>query len=181
MHERLVKIDPDAAAKTHPNDRHRILRALETALLPKREPESSPGQKTLTNKTPDYKNIFFVLCGPREKLYEKINARVEKMLEAGWVEETKSILAKGFDGGLKPFHGLGYRQIVLHLGVVGGELGADELAETIKRETRNYAKRQITWFGSVKGSIWLDSVSSYTGVEGTEEAAAFIARYFRNT
>lgn len=166
MHERLVKIDPDAAAKTHPNDRRRILRALETALLPKKETESPP---------PAYRNIFFVLCGPREKLYEKINARVEKMLKAGWVEETKSILDKGFDDGLKPFQSLGYRQIALHL---GGELGADELAETIKKETRNYAKRQITWFGSVKGSVWLDSVSS---AEGTQEAAAFIARYFRNT
>ncbi len=173
MHERLVKIDPDVAAKTHPKDRHRILRALESALLPKREPEPP----ALTHKTPAYENIYFVLCGPREKLYEKINARVEKMLEAGWVEETKSILAKGFDGGLKPFQSLGYRQIVQHLGVAGGELGADELAETIKKETRNYAKRQITWFGSIKGSIWLDSVSS---IDGSQEAAAFIAKYFRN-
>lgn len=161
MFDRLAALSPEAVKNTHPNDHRRILRGLERALLPGK-PEA---------EKPLYDYSFFVLSGPREVIYQRINERVEKTFDEGWIDETKAILAKGFNANLKPFQSLGYKQIVEYL-EGGGAM--DGLIDKVKRETRRYAKRQITWFKAVKGAVWIDSVSSNSS---EEKAAEYISEF----
>ena len=87
----------------------------------------------------------------RKELYERINGRVDRMLEQGWVEEVENLLKAGYDTGSKPFHSIGYREILLSL---KGELSHSEMVEKIKIATRHYAKRQVTWFVKEKEINW---------------------------
>ena len=152
----LIRLDPKRAAKIHPNDTHRIIRGIENALLPK--PENGDNiQASL------YDTAYFVLSGAREKVYGKINRRVEEMISRGWIEETASILNRGYSKECKPFLSVGYKQIVRHL---EENIPINELISAIQQETRRYAKRQITWFNQSKGAIWIDNVSSMSNSEG---------------
>lgn len=166
LYEKLKSIAPKKAGKIHPNDRHRVIRALENALTP-------PGNAAV--EKPPYTAVFFVLGGPRKLLYERINHRVKQMFEAGWVDETRSILSMGYAGSCKPFQSVGYRQIVQYL---DGRLKEEELLPLVQKETRQYAKRQVTWFGRVKGAVWADSISNAN--EGGEALARFMADSYRN-
>jgi tRNA dimethylallyltransferase len=87
----------------------------------------------------------------REELYRRIDQRVDVMMEQGLVKEVESILAKGFSSHLKPLQSLGYRHIIQFL---DGRMGMDEAVEAIKRDTRRYAKRQLTWFRGQRGMEW---------------------------
>jgi tRNA dimethylallyltransferase len=93
------------------------------------------------------------LKGERGELYEKINARVDSMLQAGWVQEVKDLLEAGYPSDLKPFLSIGYRDILLYL---SGALGHAEMVTKIKQETRHYAKRQTTWFCKEKDLAWFE-------------------------
>jgi tRNA dimethylallyltransferase len=164
MYQWLIRLDSRKAAGIHPNDTHRIIRGIENAILPQ------PDRKV--DATHCYKTDFFILNGPREKVYERIDKRVTIMLSRGWIDETKNALALGFGKGCKPFQSVGYRQIVEYL---DEELPMERLTAEIQRETRRYAKRQITWLNPTKNGIWLDSV---TQENGPEKNAPFIAEYF---
>lgn len=166
LFEKLNKIDPKKAAKIHPNDRHRVIRALESAFTPRR---SAVVEKPL------YPFVFFILGGPRKLLYERINRRVTAMFQAGWVEEARSIQARGYGAGCKPFGSVGYRQIISFL---DGKLGEEDLVPLVQQETRHYAKRQITWFNRVKNGIWVDSISGANG--GSRQLAEFLADRYRD-
>jgi len=164
LYEKLLTVNPEKAEKLHPNDRHRILRALESGFNP---PIGSTAEKR------PYEAVFFVLGGPRKLLYERINRRVIKMFEKGWIDETRSILSMGYDKNCKPFQSLGYKQIVdcLH-----GGLAENEFLPLVQKETRRYAKRQITWFARVNGAVWVDSISDCG--DGGKALADFMANRF---
>ena len=149
LFERLKKNDPAAADRIHPKDSYRIIRALETI-------ESSG--KTISEhhqnhgfEDEPFNALKIGLRRDREKLYERIDHRVDLMIQAGLVEEVKKLLAMGYSAELKSMQSIGYRHVV---GFLAGSLPWDECLRTLKRDTRRFAKRQFTWFGADRDIIW---------------------------
>lgn len=139
LHRLLHRFDPASAVRIHPNDVPKAVRALEIFLLSRR-PASRAGNKDALE---GFQVVKIGLFPPREPLYERIDRRTEAMFEGGLVEEVRSLLARGVPPDAKPFESLGYRQA---LRVVRGEMSIpDAVADTALR-TRQYAKRQMTWF-----------------------------------
>lgn len=139
LYERLRTLDPDTAARLAPGDTYRIMRALEVA--EGGVPLSVLQARHRFAERP-YLTLKLGLSLPREELYARIAARVQEMLAQGWLAEVRHLL-KRYPPQLKPLKALGYRQLVAFL---RGELGWEEALERIVRETRRYAKRQLTWF-----------------------------------
>ena len=143
-------IDPEAMAKISKNDKKRIIRVLEIYKATgknKTEQEKNSRKKDLI-----YDYYVFGINYDRDKLYERINYRVDKMIEAGLIDEVKKILSK-YDKFPTAMQGLGYKEVVRYL---EGEYSKEEMIEKIKQETRRYAKRQMTWFRKNKDIIWLN-------------------------
>ncbi|MGI6606177.1 MAG: tRNA (adenosine(37)-N6)-dimethylallyltransferase MiaA [Peptococcia bacterium] len=139
LHQLLAQADPPAAGKIHPNDLKRITRALEYYHL--------TGQRISDNKEARYSSLYqVVLIGltmKRELLYQRIEQRVDEMMANGFLEEVKTLLARGFKANLPAMQGLGYKQLVAYL---HGAYDLTEAINLIKKETRHFAKRQLTWF-----------------------------------
>ena len=157
LHSELRKIDPEAAEKIHVNDTRRIVRALEVYYITNKP--ISYYQKISRSEPPKYKFILFGIRMDREKLYNRINKRVDEMIEKGLVDEVKRLLEMGYDKCSIAMQGLGYKEILWYL---KGEANLSEVIELLKRDTRRYAKRQMTWFTSIKDIIWLDINDDYT-------------------
>jgi len=157
LHSELRKIDPEAAEKIHVNDTRRIVRALEVYYITNKP--ISYYQKISRSEPPKYKFILFGIRMDREKLYNRINKRVDEMIEKGLVDEVKRLLEMGYDKCSIAMQGLGYKEILWYL---KGEANLSEVIELLKRDTRRYAKRQMTWFNSIKDIIWLDINDDYT-------------------
>lgn len=153
LHERLRQVDPVSAERIHPNDTKRIIRALEVYEI-SREPLSRQAIETVRSPEPEEKSYLFGLNMPREELYRRIEERVDRMMEAGLVKEVQGLLERGYNPDCKALQSLGYRQIVDYL---AGRYDLASAVETIKRETRRFAKRQLTWFRREKNIIWLDA------------------------
>ena len=151
MHRRLADIDPEAARRIHPNDTFRIVRALET-LEVTGETITAHQNRHRFQDSP-YRALTIGLHMDRDALYERINARVDAMLRAGFAEEVQGLLAAGFSPGLKSMQSLGYRHMVAYL---DGSLQWAEAARTMKRDHRRYAKRQLTWFRANPEITWTD-------------------------
>ncbi len=152
MHQRLKDIDPVSAKKIHKNDLFRIIRAIETF-----ETTKTPLSKlhnTHCFKNPRYQTLKIGLTLDREKLYDRINQRVDKMMEQNLVGEVKNLLAMGYKSDLKSMKSLGYRQICEF---IDGKTDLEQTIENIKRDTRHYAKRQMTWFKADKEIKWIDN------------------------
>ena len=141
LHEKLQATDPESAKAIHPNNIKRVARALSfcesTGLL---FSAHNAGQKASTAK---YKTNFTILTMPREILYARINARVIAMWEAGLPEEVSSLLSQGYSPGLVAMQGIGYKEMIPYIN--GYQTKEDTIAQ-IQQATRNYAKRQETWF-----------------------------------
>ena len=151
LYEKAKQIDPKAIKKISPNDKKRILRILEiyhATGKTKTEQEIESRKKEVEY---DYK--VYALNWDRQKLYNRINKRVDMMIEQGLVEEVKQILDK-YDNFPTAMQGLGYKEVVEYL---NGNLTKEEMIEKIKIETRRYAKRQLTWFRKNKQTIWLNA------------------------
>ncbi len=150
LYEQAKKIDPLAIQKVSKNDEKRILRILEIyhATGKTKTEQEIESRK----KSPEYQYLVYALNWNREELYERINKRVDKMIEQGLIEEVKKILTnhKTFPTAMQA---LGYKEVVQYL---NGETSKEEMCEKIKMETRRYAKRQMTWFRKNKQTIWLD-------------------------
>ena len=145
----LERLDPPGATALHPNDSARTLRALEVLLA-----TGKPLRVYLRRKPPPLRAANVISVGldwERAALYERINRRVVQMLEAGWVEEVRGILARGYGPALKPLQSIGYREIVA---LLQGRREQAGLAEDIAQRTRHYAKRQLTWFRKHPGIFW---------------------------
>ena len=145
----ILRIDPNTAERLHPNDSYRIIRALETI-------ESSGKTISEHHQHHGFENERFNafkigLRIDREKLYERIDQRVDLMIEAGLVKEVKKLLAMGCSAELKSMQSIGYRHVV---GFLNGNLPWAECLRTLKRDTRRFAKRQFTWFGADPQINW---------------------------
>jgi len=148
--KKLKKIDPEAAEKISENDKKRIIRALEVY-----EATGKP-ISNLQKRTPirDKYNVIMVgLNMEREKLYERINFRVDTMMKAGLVKEVKGLLSAGYNKKLTSMQALGYKEMIDHL---ENGMPLKETTDLIKQKTRNFARRQMTWFRRFKNVIWLE-------------------------
>lgn len=150
IYERLMAIDPEAAARIHENDTKRIIRAIEVYEHTRKT--ISEHVKESRQEPPPYRYVVFGLEWDREKLYSRIERRVDKMLEAGLVEEVRRLKEMGYDRGGTAMQGIGYKEILEFL---DGRVSYDETVYILKRDTRHYAKRQMTWFRRIEGINWL--------------------------
>jgi tRNA dimethylallyltransferase len=150
LFERLRALDPESAQKIHPHDRLRIIRALEVYLLT-RQPFSSLVQGHRF-KEQTFHALKIGLQVNRPQLYERINQRALNMVEGGLVTETEGLLMKGYSPHLKSMNSLGYRHM---RGFLEGAYDLDEAIRQLQRDTRRYAKRQLTWFGADPEMVWI--------------------------
>ena len=152
MWDKLKEVDSLSAERLHPNDSKRVIRALEYYRI--------HGEPISTNKaayeTPTdlYPTLWIGLDAPREILYKRIDDRVDRMMQAGLLDEVKALYERGLKPDNQAGQAIGYRQLLQYL---AGEQNLDEAVEAIKRESRRYAKRQLTWFHRNKKIVWLDA------------------------
>lgn len=151
LHELLKDVDPESGIAIHPNNTKRIIRALEY-IKQTGEPISVHNEEQRKKESPyDYK--YFVLNIDRNKLYDRINHRVNIMIENGLIDEVKRLIDMGYTKNMVSMQGLGYKEMIEYL---EGECTLDEAIEKLKRDTRHYAKRQLTWFNREKDIVWVD-------------------------
>lgn len=155
LYEMLKTIDPKAAEEIHPNNVKRIIRALEYYHESGGEKISEHNKKEREKSSP-YNFAYFVLNDEREKIYQSIEERVDVMLSQGLIEEVKKLKEMGCKKGMVSMQGLGYKEILSYL---EGEISLDEAVYILKRDTRHFAKRQLTWFGREKDVIWMEKSS----------------------
>ncbi|MGC8667959.1 MAG: tRNA (adenosine(37)-N6)-dimethylallyltransferase MiaA [Chthonomonadales bacterium] len=151
LHDRLRALDPIAAERIHPRDLVRIVRALEVTLRTG-VPVSEQHRRDARARKPK-KRIMFGLTMDRKALYRRIEERVDAMMEAGFVEEVRGLLERGVPPQSQAMRSLGYKEMVRYL---QGEIGLDEAVSQIKHSTKQFARRQITWFQAEPGVDWLD-------------------------
>ncbi len=148
LRERLASLDPATARRLAPGDTYRILRALEVVEATGRPLSALHAAHRFQDRP--YEAMILGLVLPREELYRRIDDRVEAMLAAGWLEEVRGLL-KRYPPEIKPLKALGYRHLVA---VLQGRLSLSEAVGQIQRETRRYAKRQLTWFRADPEMHW---------------------------
>ncbi len=165
LYQRLFYLDPATADRLHPNDTYRIIRALEVM-----EATGKPLSEFINAhrfQDAPYKVLKLGLALPREELYQRIETRVEAMLAAGWLEEVRGLLDR-YPPDLKPLKALGYRHLINFL---TGRWSWEEALTLLARDTRRYAKRQLTWFSSDPEIRWFHPAQ-------VEEMAAALAEFF---
>jgi tRNA dimethylallyltransferase len=150
LYQELIKIDPVSAEKMLPQNWKRVMRALEV-IHTTGEPIWKHHQKQSSSKEKKYSFKQFGLNWEREALYKNIDKRVDEMIESGFVEEMKSILNKGYSKNLNSLNTLGYKEIIQYL---DGIISLERAIDTIKQNTRHYAKRQMTWFRKDERVFW---------------------------
>jgi tRNA dimethylallyltransferase len=151
LHERLKMLDPESAARIHPNDKARVIRALEIIGLSNRPPSSIMIQHAFSEKI--FRTLKICLDVDRDGLYDRINKRCNHMIDSGLVEETEALLEKGFSSDLRSMKSLGYRHAV---SLLKNEWSSEEMSYNLKLDTRRYAKRQLTWFRGDSEMVWLE-------------------------
>ena len=151
LHRRLEELDPVTAARLHPNDRVRIVRALEV-FLTTGHPLSSFQDAHRFGEAP-YDCFKLGIAVAREELYRRIEERVDRMIADGLVDEVRGLIAAGYPPTLKALGSIGYREVCSHL---AGAYPLDEAIRLIKQHTRNYAKRQLTWFRKDSEILWVE-------------------------
>ena len=151
LHERLREVDPASAESIHANNVKRVIRALEF-YHQNGTPISEHNEEQKKQVSP-YNLAYFVLNAPREILYERIDRRVDQMLEEGLVKEVEELKREGCHRGMVSMQGLGYKEILAYL---EGEYPLEEAVRILKRDTRHFAKRQLTWFRRESDVIWVD-------------------------
>lgn len=152
LFERLKEVDPETAEKLHENDTKRVIRALEIyEVSGKKKSVQSDGM------IPKFNYLAVAIDYPRDELYDRINARVDEMFKYGLVDEVKNLLNCGIDEKYQCMQAIGYKEVVSGL-----KSGFNEctMRDTIQRNTRHYAKRQITFFKKLPGIVWLDKAEA---------------------
>lgn len=173
LHRLLRRFDPAAAARIHPNDVPKVMRAVEVCLLARRPVSEmfSEGRDQLEG----FRTLKMGLAPDRDELYRRLDERCRRMFESGLVEEVRGILDRGFPMEAKPFESHGYRQAVQML---RGELNAKEALFYAQRNTRNYAKRQMTWFRKEPEMEWLKGFGDESHIQ--ERALARVREFLTN-
>lgn len=151
LHERLKQVDPQSAIDIHANNVKRVIRALE--FYEKTGTPISAHNATERAKRSPYGFAYFVLTDQRERLYARIDARVDAMMEQGLLDEVKALRDMGYTRDMVSMQGLGYKELLAYL---DGECTLEEAVYIIKRDTRHFAKRQLTWFRRERDVIWVD-------------------------
>ncbi len=151
LHELLTKVDPTSAEAIHPNNLKRIIRALEY-VKQTGEPISAHNEEQRNRKSP-YLYRYFVLNKERSNLYEAINNRVDIMINNGLVNEVKQLLDMGYTKDMVSMQGLGYKELI---DFIEGHYSLEEAIYKLKKDTRHYAKRQLTWFKREKDVTWVN-------------------------
>lgn len=154
LHEKLKEIDPVSYKTIHANNTKRVIRALEYFHLTG-QPISAHNEQEHQKVSP-YNFAYFVLTDDRKHLYDRIDYRVDLMMEKGLVDEVKKLYDMGYHKDMVSMQGLGYKELLSYL---DGECSLEEAVYIIKRETRHFAKRQLTWFRRERDVIWLDKAA----------------------
>jgi tRNA dimethylallyltransferase len=150
LHERLAHFDPVYARQIHPNDRVRIIRGLEIIALTGQSPALLMKRHRFGDRA--LRSLRLCLDVDRETLYDRINRRADAMVEKGLIQETRGLLDRGYPSDLKPMKAIGYRHMVRYL---KGDWPLEEAVLKLKRDTRRYAKRQLTWLRSESDAVWI--------------------------
>lgn len=150
LHQKLEAIDAETAQRLHPNDVRRVIRALEVYHCTGR---TMSQQLAHQERVPQYQLCMVGLTMDRQLLYKRIEERIDEMLAQGLVEEVSRLLAQGYDRKLVSMQGLGYKEIAAYL---EGELSYEAAVVLLKRDTRHFAKRQLSWFRRMKDIHWFD-------------------------
>lgn len=163
MYRRLLIVDPASAARIHPNDTYRVIRALE--IYERTGRPMSRYQETHAFADDPFDVLKICLNRDRETLYVRIDRRVAQMMEDGLIDEVKYLLEMGYSKKHRPMQALGYRHA---LDFLAGRADLDEMIDTLKRDTRHYAKRQLTWFRKDREMLWhspedIDAVAERIG------------------
>ena len=161
MHEKLRGLDEEAANRIHKNNTKRVIRAIEVCMSGQKMNDFSKDLRY----NEKYKPIIIVLNRDREVLYQRINKRVDIMLENGLLDEVKELLKMGYTKDMISMQGIGYKEMIKYL---DGEYTYDEAIEIIKRDSRRYAKRQFTWFKRYQDAKWFD-LDKYQDIEILKE------------
>lgn len=172
MHRRLAQVDPASAARLHPNDTRRVVRALEVYTILGRPASEFQHRR---GRAGPYRLAMVGLAMEREALYRRINRRVEEMFRAGLVEEVAGLVRRGCRPEHTSMQGLGYRQVLAYL---RGEMSLAETIGLVQRDTRRYAKRQFTWFRQDPRIRWVEVEESSDVTEIAQEALANFGRIF---
>ena len=151
LYEMLKEVDPESTEKIHCHNAKRVIRALE--YFHQTGQKISEHNEQESRKESPYNFAYFVLNRPREVLYERIDQRVDQMMEEGLVQEVRKLKDRGYDRSLVSMQGLGYKEILAYF---DGELSLEEAVYILKRDTRHFAKRQLTWFKRERDVLWLD-------------------------
>ncbi|MGN0465167.1 MAG: tRNA (adenosine(37)-N6)-dimethylallyltransferase MiaA [Lachnospiraceae bacterium] len=151
LHEELKKVDPISAEKIHPNNIKKVIRALEY-YKENNAPISAHNEEQMKKESP-YHFAYFVLNRDRKILYERIDKRVDLMIEEGLLEEVRELKKRGYTKNLVSMQGLGYKEILDYL---DGECSLENAIYRLKRDTRHFAKRQLTWFRREKETIFVE-------------------------
>ena len=151
LHDRLKEVDPESAEAIHPNNRKRVIRALE--FFQETGGKISEHNAKEQMRTSPYNFAYFVLNDERSHLYKRIDARVDKMIEDGLEAEVRRLKEMGCTKDMVAMQGIGYKEMLSYL---DGSYSLEEAVYIIKRETRHFAKRQITWFKRERDVIWLN-------------------------
>ncbi len=151
LHRKLAEVDPDSAAVIHPNNIKRTIRALEYFHETGR-PISVHNANQRKRESP-YQFLYIVLTMDRKKLYERINARVDQMVEQGLWQEARELLDRGYSRDLVSMQAIGYKELFPCL---DGNISEEEAVEQLKKDTRHFAKRQLTWFRRERDVLFLD-------------------------
>ena len=160
VHNKLAEIDPELADKLHPNDLRRVIRGIEVY---QQTGNTITHYKKLAKKRPPrYDATIIGLYRDREILYNRINKRVEQMMEEGLLEEVKSLYEQGYDKDTPAMEGLGYKELLSYF---AGEYDLEEAVRLIKRNTRHFAKRQLTWFKKNDEIHWFDMERDFVTIE----------------
>lgn len=155
LYKKACEIDPEAMKKISENDRKRILRVLE--IYKQTNKTKTQIEKESREKGVEYNFKLFAINYDREKLYERINKRVDIMMEKGLLQEVEKLYKKYGDELLTSVQAIGYKELIEY---INGKCELEEAVEKIKQESRRYAKRQLTWFKKIENIIWLDGTSS---------------------
>ena len=151
LYEILKEVDPEYAQIVHFNNVKRVIRALE--YHKETGHKLSEHNKEQRQKDSPYNFAYFVLYHDREVLYDRINRRVDLMMEDGLLEEVKGLIEEGYTKDLVSMQGLGYKEFFDYF---DGEMSLEETVDKVKRDTRRFAKRQLTWFRREKEVVWLN-------------------------
>ncbi|MCD4814289.1 tRNA (adenosine(37)-N6)-dimethylallyltransferase MiaA [bacterium] len=159
LYAMLVKVDPESAIRLHPSDQLRVIRALEIQHL-SGLPASKIKQQATT--TENKSALWLGMDVPRDMLYQRAEQRIERWLDLGWLDEVRQLLGKGISPETPAMQALGYSHLIKH---ILGEYTYEKAVEFIKRDTRRYIKRQLTWFKAEKRMHWIDPATPPQAIE----------------